>query len=102
MDDVPPTTLAAEAYAANVSSAAGGLISHISLQRGYRCTDKQLSASMKVTESYLIANDVHSMKDWSVKVHFHSIEVQPFLVTNPIVKDPLLCRYLPLSLRLFI
>ena len=71
---------------------AGGLVTGVSVQRGYICKSNVLEACLNVTSAVALRNKEPIANKWAVKVYFYAVEVQPFLVTNHIVKDPLLCK----------
>ena len=88
----PPTQLVSTINGSSVSSEAGGFITGVSLKRGYRCREHVLYANLSVTEAINLMTKKHVSNQWLVEVYFYSIDIQPFLVTNDIVKDPLLCK----------
>jgi len=92
MPEVPASCIVSNTSGDGVSTLAGGFVTGVSLQRGYRCNKNVLKANLNVTRAISLATKMSNEGNWTVKVSFHSIDIQPFLVTNDIVKDPLLCK----------
>ena len=62
---------------------AGGLVTGVSVQRGYICKSNVLEACLNVTSAVTLRKKKPICNKWAVvKVYFYAIEVQPFLVTN--------------------
>ena len=94
----PPTKLVAQvsgkATEEAVSAEAGGFTSGVTLHRGYSCTDKSLKANLTITKLINLQSNLDTKTDiWNIEVRFYTVRVQPFLVTNGIIKNPLLCKY---------
>ncbi|XP_076825411.1 uncharacterized protein LOC143470988 [Clavelina lepadiformis] len=87
----PPTRVEASAWGNTINGVALALNEGVRLQRAYKCS-QEIVIGLDINDAIDQAENHNHTEQWRGRVVFDFFQVQPFLVTDDIFKDPLLCK----------